>query len=85
MTPETKKTLLALVSEYGDSLNRVAAEKDLMKVMAQRANIECAVPEAAFKRVALAYWKDAAQEECEALNELLAVFESVVRNQDGHD
>ena len=83
MTPESRKTLLALVSEYGNSLNRVAAEKDMMKVIAARAAYECAVPDAVFKRVALAYWKDAANEECAALNELLAVFESV-RNQDGH-
>lgn len=76
MTPETRKTLLNLISEYGNSLTRIQAEKELMKLMEQRAVVECATPTKAFKLYATAHWRNkipAIQEEIEAQ---LALFET---------
>lgn len=58
MTPETRKTLLGLISEYGHSLTRIQAERELMKLMEQRAVVECAAPLKAFKAIATAHWAD---------------------------
>lgn len=77
MTPETRKTLLGLILEYGNSLTRIQAEKDLMKLVEQRAITECATPAKAFRLYATAHWRDnipAAQEE---LEDHLALFETV--------
>lgn len=74
MTPETRKTLLGLISEYGDSLTRIQAEKELMRLMEQRALTECAVPIKAFKTLATAYWRDTVpvvRDELEAQLDLL--------------
>lgn len=54
-----------------------------MKVMAARAAAECAVPEGAFKRVAMAYWRDAADKERGELNDLLALFELTAGEANG--
>lgn len=76
MTPETRKTLLNLISEYGNSLTRIQAEKELMKLMEQRAVVECATPAKAFRLYATTAWRDnisAVQKEIEAQ---LALFET---------
>lgn len=58
MTPETRKTLLDLIAEYGNSLERIQGEKDLLKAIEARAVCECAVGLKAFKTVATAHWAD---------------------------
>ncbi len=58
MTPETRKTLLGLISEYGDSLTRIQGEKDLLKAIEARAVVECSAPLKAFKTIATAHWAD---------------------------
>lgn len=58
MTPETRKTLLGLISEYGNSLTRVQGEKELQRAIEARALFECAVGQKAFKTIATAHWAD---------------------------
>jgi hypothetical protein len=58
MNTEIRIKLLDLVKEYGDSLLRMDAEKDIQKAMAERAELECQVKPAHFKKSALAYYKD---------------------------
>jgi len=58
MTPEIRKTLLGLISEYGNSLTRIQGEKELLKMIEQRAVVECAAPLKAFKTIATAHWAD---------------------------
>jgi len=58
MNTEIRIKLLDLVKEYGDSLLRMDAEKDLQKAIAERAELECQVKPVHFKKSALAYYKD---------------------------
>jgi len=58
MNTEIRIKLLDLVKEYGDSLLRMDAEKDLQKAMAERAELECQVNTVHFKNPAIAYYKD---------------------------
>jgi hypothetical protein len=52
------KILAQLIIEYSDSLSRVEGERDHQKAIAQRAEAECAVLGADFKKVAMARHKD---------------------------
>ena len=54
----SNETLMNLVKEYGNSLLRVDSEKDLQKTMAERAEKECSVKPAHFRKVSNAYYKD---------------------------
>lgn len=76
MTPETRKILLGLISEYGNSLTRIQAEKELMKFMEQRAVVECATAAKAFRLYALAQWRDSVPATQEELEQQLALFET---------
>lgn len=77
MTPETRKTLLDLIAEYGNALERIQGEKDLLKAIEARAVVECEVPLKAFKTVATAHWADKAATAREDLEAILDVFEAV--------
>lgn len=76
MTPETRKALLGLIAEYGNSLTRIQAERELMKLMEQRAVVECATPVKAFKLYATAAWRDSVPATQEELEGTLALFET---------
>ena len=76
MPPETRKTLLKLINEYGDSLTRIQAEKELMKLMEQRAIVECATPVKAFKIYATAQWRDQVSTVREEIEAQMALFET---------
>lgn len=76
MTPETRKTLLGLISEYGHSLTRIQAEKELMKLMEQRAVVECATAAKAFRLYATAHWRDQIPAIQEEIEQQLALFET---------
>lgn len=76
MTPETRKILLGLIAEYGNSLTRVQAERDLMKLMEQRAVVECATAAKAFRLYAMAHWRDGVPAVQEELEQQLALFET---------
>lgn len=77
MTPDTRKTLLRLVDEYGNCLTRIQAEKDLMKCIEARAVTECGMATKVFKPVATAYWKDQVRQVSEELDAQMAAFELV--------
>lgn len=76
MTPEIRKNLLGLICEYGNCLTRIQAEKELMKIMEQRALVECATSAKAFKLYATAAWKDQIPAIQEELENQLALFET---------
>ena len=56
--PETRKNLLDLISEYGNSLTRAQGEKELQRAIEARAVVECDVAQKAFKTIATAHWAD---------------------------
>jgi len=78
---EIRKTLLKLVEEYRQSLDRVQGEKELMKCIEARAVTECGIAIKPFKVVATARWRDQAKQVCEDLDEQMAAFE-LVRGED---
>lgn len=82
MTPETRKTLLDLIAEYGNALERIQGEKDLLKAIEARAVVECEVTLKAFKIVATADWADKTATARQDLEAILDVFE-VVRGLEG--
>lgn len=53
-----REQLLTFVKEYGDSLLRTDAEKELQKSISERAETECKVKASYFKKSAMAYYKD---------------------------
>lgn len=68
--------LHALIADYGDSLTRMDAERDLQKTLVAKAAAEHRLEPAAFKRVATAIHKAqtmALRAECDAQLALLAV------------
>lgn len=75
MTPEARKTLLGLISEYGNALTRIQAEKELMKLIEQRAVVECATAARAFRLYATAHWRDSVPAAQEEIEQQLALFE----------
>lgn len=77
MPQDTRKNLLALLAEYHASLDRIQGEKELLKCIEARAITECGMKGKAFKVVAMAHWKDQAQQVCEDLDTQLAAFEQV--------
>lgn len=77
MTQDTRKTLLDLIAEYGHSLTRMQAEKELMKMIEQRAVVECATAAKTFRLYATAHWRDTVSATREDLEEQLALFDTV--------
>ena len=77
MTPETRKTLLDLIAEYGNALERIQGEKDLLKAIEARAVVECDMSLKAFKTVATAYWADKTKQAREDLEAILDAFDAV--------
>ena len=77
MTPETRKTLLGLILEYGNSLTRIQGEKEHLKAIEARAADECDVSLKAFKTVATAHWADKSESAREDLEAILDVFDAV--------
>jgi hypothetical protein len=52
-------------------------ERDLMKAMEDRAEIECAMPAKAFRTAAVAYHKDRVTQKREELTEQIDAFELI--------
>lgn len=77
MTPEQTRILKGMISEYGNSLARIQAEKELLKSIEQRALVEFQRDPKAFKTVATAYWRDEAKKAHEILEEQLDLFDEV--------
>lgn len=75
MTPETRKTLLGLIVEYGNSLTRIKAEKDLMKMIEQRSVVECEVDAKSFRLYATAHHRNQIPIVRDGLEDHLAIFD----------
>jgi len=71
------KSLITYVKEYGDSLLRGEAEKDLQKSIAERAETDCRVKPAHFKKAATAYFKDKVKELREDMTGQLDLLELI--------
>jgi len=76
MTTDARKTLLGLISEYGNSLTRIQAEKENLKLMELRAMVDCATSAKAFRLYATAAWRDSIPATQEELEGQLALFET---------
>jgi hypothetical protein len=77
MNTNTRKTLLNLITEYGNCLTRIDGEKDMIKFIEARAVTECGVTAKAFKTVANAHHKDQASEVLDELNRQIDLFDEV--------
>jgi hypothetical protein len=77
MNTDTRKTLLNLITEYGNCLTRIDGEKDQMKFIEARAVAECGVTAKAFKTVAVAHHKDEVGSVLENLNQQVDLFDTV--------
>lgn len=74
---DIRKTLLNLISEYGDCLTCMDGERDLLKAIEDRAENECAMPAKAFRTAATAYHKDQVAKKREELTEQIDAFEII--------
>lgn len=77
MNPETRNKLLGFIAEYGQSLERVQAEKELQKAIEERGELECRVPPKHLRTVATALWRDKSAEVKAGMEETLGLFEVV--------
>ena len=71
------KSLITYVKEYGDSLLRMDGERELQKAIAERAETDCRVKPARFKKAATAYFKDKVKELREDISGQLDLLESI--------
>lgn len=72
------KSLITLIKEYGDSLLRVEAEKELQKAIAEKAENDCRVKPTHFKKAATAYFKDKVKDLHEDTTEQLNLLEQIM-------
>ncbi len=77
MNAEKQSTLINCIKEFGDSLIRADAEKELQKAIADRVETECDVKPAHFKKAALAYFKGKVKDIREDMAEQLDLLESI--------
>jgi hypothetical protein len=71
------KSLITYVKEYGDSLLRMDGERELQKAIAERAETDCRVKPAHFKKAATAYFKDNVKELREDIGGQLDLLELI--------
>ncbi len=71
------KSLITYVKEYGDSLLRMDGERELQKAIAERAETDCRVKPAHFKKAATAYFKDKVKELREDIGGQLDLLELI--------
>lgn len=71
------KSLITYVKEYGDSLLRMDGERELQKAIAEKAETDCRVKPAHFKKAATAYFKDKVKELREDIGGQLDLLELI--------
>ncbi len=71
------KHIIDYIKEYGDSLLRMDGERELQKAIAERAETDCRVKPAHFKKAATAYFKDKVKELREDISGQLDLLESI--------
>lgn len=70
-------TLSDLITEYGNSLVRVEAEKSLMKEITLRAENECGVAAGKFRRLAADAYRDNISAARAEMRELIDLYNTV--------
>lgn len=70
-------SLMTYVKEYGESLLRIDAEKELQKAMAEKAESHHSIKPSHFKKAATAYYKDKVKELRDDLGEQLSLLEFI--------
>ena len=70
-------SLMTYVKEYGDSLLRIDAEKELQKAIAENAESHHNIKPSHFKKAAAAYYKDKVKELRDDLGEQLSLLEFI--------
>lgn len=70
-------SLMTYVKEYGDSLLRIDAEKELQKAIAENAEAHHRIKPSHFKKAAAAYYKDKVKELRDDLGEQLSLLEFI--------
>ena len=70
-------SLITYVKEYGDSLLRIDAEKELQKAIAENAESHHNIKPSHFKKAAAAYYKDKVKELRDDLGEQLSLLEFI--------
>lgn len=70
-------TLTTLLHEYGNSLTRIDAEKDLLKAIATRAETELHIPAAHFKKLAVDVYKNAIAQARADMRNMLELYDTV--------
>jgi hypothetical protein len=77
MTPDARKILLSLISEYGNCLTRIEGEKDMIKFIEAKAVTECGITTKAFKIVATAHHKDQVSTVLDELNRQVDLLDEI--------
>jgi hypothetical protein len=77
MNTDTRKTLINLITEYGNCLTRIEGEKDMIKFIEAKAVTECGIAAKAFKTVATAHHKDQVSTVLDELNRQVDLFDEV--------
>jgi hypothetical protein len=77
MNTDTRKTLMNLITEYGNCLTRIEGEKDMIKFIEAKAVTECGIAAKAFKIVATAHHKDQVGMVLDELNRQVDLFDEV--------
>jgi hypothetical protein len=77
MNAEKHSTLITCIKEFGDSLIRAEAEKELQKAIADRVETELDVKPTHFKKAAMAYFKDKVKDVREDMAEQLDLLDSI--------
>lgn len=70
-------TLSELITEYGNSLARIEAEKSLLKEIALRAENECGVTAGKFRRLATDAYRDNINTARAEMRELIDLYDTV--------
>lgn len=78
MNTEKQSTLINCIKEFGDSLIRSDAEKELQKAIADRVETELDVKPSHFKKTALAYFKDKMKDVREDMAEQLELLDAII-------
>lgn len=77
MSPETRKTLLDAITEYGHSLTRIEGEKDQCKAIAAKVQADLDIDARHFVKLATAFHKDTTKAEHESAGNLVELFDAV--------
>ena len=70
-----------LMTEYGNSLTRSNAERDLQKKIASKAEMECGISPPVFRKVAAAFHRDKARDMRDQLSAQVDLFDRLMTGE----